>query len=126
MARTAAATGFWLALTAATVLTGNAAPPQRERTASWYADHPSILEKVTKLCRDDPGHAAHNPDCMNASHAEVLVALREADHRNSGNLTPPSDPQYWKIHPGELPFELAICNRLPPEAQASNWCPAAY
>ena len=51
-----------------------------------------------------------------ASQAQVLVALREADHRNAGNLTPPSDPQYWKIHPGELPFQLAICNRLLPGA----------
>ena len=103
-----------------------AASPQQERTASWYADHLSILEKVTKLCRDDPGHAVHNPDCMNASQAQVLIALRDADNRSSGNLTPPSDPRYWQIHPGELPLQLAICDRLSPDAQAANWCQSAY
>ncbi len=104
-----------------------AAPPQEERTASWYADHPSILEEVTKLCRDDPGHAVHNPDCMNASQAQILIALRDTDHRNSGNLTPPSDPRYWRLHPGELPFRLFICDRtFPDDAKAANWCQTAY
>ena len=74
MVRTPIATGCWLAIAAATALTGRAVPPPQERTASWYADHPSILEKVTKLCRDDPGHAVRNPDCMNASQAQVFVA----------------------------------------------------
>jgi hypothetical protein len=106
--------------------TSIAALPQQERTASWYADHPSILEKVTKLCRDDPGHAVHNPDCMNASQAQVLIALRNTDHLNAGNLTPPSDPQYWRLHPGELPFQLAICDRLSTAAQQANWCESAY
>jgi hypothetical protein len=103
-----------------------AAPQQQERTASWYADHPSILEKVTKLCRDDPGHAVHNPDCMNASQAQVLVSLREAERRNSGNLTPPSDPKYWPLHLEEWSYRLFICDHLPDDAKAANWCPAAY
>jgi hypothetical protein len=103
-----------------------AASPQQERTASWYAAHPTILENVIKLCRDDPGQAVRNPDCMNASQAQVLIALRDTDNRNSGNLTPPSDPRYWQIHPGELPLQLAICDRLSPEAQAANWCQSAY
>ena len=103
-----------------------AAPPQQERTASWYADHPAILESVTKLCRDDPGHAVHNPDCMNASQAQALVALRESEKRSSADLTPPSDPRYWRIHPDELSSRLAICDRASPNERAALWCPAAY
>jgi hypothetical protein len=103
-----------------------AASPQQERTASWYAEHPSILESVTKLCRDDPGHAIHNPDCMNASQAQALVALQESERRSSGELTPPSDPRYWKIHPDELSSRLAICDRAFADERAALWCPAAY
>jgi hypothetical protein len=115
-----------ICLIAGATASSKAAPPPQDRTASWYADHPSILAKVTELCRDDPGHAVRNPDCMNASQAQVLIALRNADHRNAGNLTPPSDPQYWQLHPGELPFQLAICDRLSPEDQRANWCRSAY
>lgn len=103
-----------------------AASPQQKQTASWYAEHPSILETVTKLCRDDPGHAVRNPDCMDANQVQVLVALRDTDNRNSGKLTPPSDPRYWQIHPGELPLHLAICDSRSTEALAANWCQSAY
>jgi hypothetical protein len=126
MKQLSAATACWLIAFAAAAIIGVAAPPQNERTASWYTDHPSVLEKVTRLCRNDPGHAARNPDCMNASQAQVLVALREAEHHNSGNLTPPSDPHYWPLHPQEWSYRLFVCDRLPEDAKAANWCPAAY
>jgi hypothetical protein len=115
-----------LGLITGVIATSIAAPPQQERTASWYADNPSILEKVTKLCRDDPGQAVHNPDCINASQAQVLISLREAERRNSGNLTPPSDPRYWPLHPQERSYRLFICDRIPEAAKAANWCQAAY
>jgi hypothetical protein len=126
MIRMAITTGCWLALAASTTLTGGAGPPQQQRTASWYADHPSVLERVTKLCRDDPGHAVHNPDCLNASQAQVIIALRETDQHNSTDLTPPSNPHYWKMHPGELSSRLAICDRASADARAALWCPSAY
>jgi len=99
------------------------APPQSDRTVAWYADHPGALAAVTRVCRNDPGHGATNPDCMNASEAQVEVALRDA--RRHVDMTPPSDPHYWTVHPNELPATLLACARMPAQYQAANFCDSA-
>jgi hypothetical protein len=115
----------WLSLGVAAPIAAHAGEPQQTyRTASWYAEHPAILDQITRLCRNDPGRAVHNPDCANASQAEVLVALK--DSQNSGDLTPPSNPRYWKIHPGELAQQLWSCDHVSEAAKAALYCAAAY
>jgi hypothetical protein len=123
---------YWAAVVAAgaSVASANAASPTADntyRTATWYADHPAILNQVTAICRDDPGHATHNADCKNAEQGRTIVATRDAiSHRNATDLTPPSNPRYWQIHPSEVAFQRAVCSRLPadPAIQQANNCPS--
>ena len=98
-------------------------PPAAERTASWYQAHPDALARVTAACRNDPGHGHDNPDCINADAARTNIAADEA-RRHAGFISP-ATPQYWRLHPQELPFQLRICARLRPEFQAGNFCDAA-
>lgn len=98
------------------------APPQSDRTVAWYADHPGALAAVTRVCRNDPGHGATNPDCMNASEAQVEVALRDA--RRHVDMTPPTDPNYWRRHPAQLRMQALTCSRIAPQYQADNFCSA--
>lgn len=114
---------------------GQPLPPRAERTASWYADHPDVLARVTELCRDDPGNLRNDPDCVNAAQARVIAAHREADRadaerrgrgvRRPGDLTPPSSPRYWRDRPEERAQKLAYCERMTPAQQAGFFCAPA-
>src|SRR5206468_12129331 len=63
---------------AACLIVGSSASAQpmgaaeSERTATWYVNHPAALRLVTTACRNDPGHASNNPDCLNADQARVV------------------------------------------------------
>lgn len=99
--------------------------PEAQRTASWYAAHPAIMLRVARACQNDPGHGWNNPDCLNAQQGQVLQAEADA-RRHSVDLTPPTSPRYWKLHPGELPQELAYCARMTnPVDRANFFCPSA-
>lgn len=86
-------------------------PRQADRTVAWYVAHPAALKTVTLICRNDPGHGMGNPDCANAAAARMDVALRE-DQRHL-DMTPPTDPEYWRRHPSELRTETIVCARHP-------------
>jgi hypothetical protein len=111
---------------------GETLPPRAERTATWYADNPRALDIATRYCRDDPGHLRDNPDCVNAAQARVIVAHREAERRNSdrrgpsggrlGDLTPPSNPQYWIDRPESRRQKLYYCSLMTPAHQVDFGC----
>ncbi len=100
-------------------------PPEADRTVSWYMHHHDALDRVTAACRNDPGHGHNNPDCINADAARTSLAVEEAKQR-SGLTLLQNDPEYWRRHPEELPFELKICSHIPASAQLTNNCPAAW
>lgn len=104
-----------------------ALPPTAERTASWYEANPGFMRRMLAACRNDPGHGWNHPDCINARAGEVLEAEKSARRAAgmSGDLTPPSSPRYWIIHPNELPGQLQRCSKLSPEAQRAYFCDAA-
>ena len=117
----------WLVTATLIALVGPALaqnPPAAERTASWYQAHPDALARVTAACRNDPGHGHDNPDCINADAARTNIAADEA-RRRSGLGVLQNDPEYWRQHPKELPFQLRICALIPSSAQATNNCAAA-
>ena len=105
-----------------------ALPPEDQRTASWYAGHPAFMARLLRACRNDPGHAALNADCINAKHGEMVQAETLARQRlNLPMVLSPADPRYWFAHPADLPSRLDQCARHPPaptEVHAA-WCAAA-
>lgn len=46
-------------------------PPQRPpaRTVSWFKTNRGELQRVMVQCKNNPGEAMRNDDCINASHA---------------------------------------------------------
>lgn len=105
---------------------GNEIPPLSKRTASWYADpaNADTLVIVTRVCRDDPGRLRADPDCVNAAQGRILAAEAEAK-RNLGDMTPPTNPEYWRRRPLERAEHLAHCSRMTAEQQAILLCDAA-
>jgi hypothetical protein len=55
------------------------------KTVSWFLAHPDVRAKVLQLCRNNPGDARHNSDCINAADASQIAA---AD-RMMGSKAPP-------------------------------------
>lgn len=39
------------------------------RTKSWFETHPDVSKRVNAICRDNPGIARRNPNCINAEAA---------------------------------------------------------
>ena len=113
---------FALAL-AAGVLVSSVALASEVRTVSWYVAHPGALAAVTAACKNDPGHGRHSADCWNADEARIELNLRSPGHVD---MTPPSDPHYWSVHPDQLAQRLLICHRMPAQYQAANFCPSAF
>lgn len=100
--------------------------PEWQRTATWYADHPSVMQQVTRTCQNDPGHGKDAPDCINAEAGRTEYALRRQQRLGQVDYrTPPSNPRYFIIHPDELPYKLKMCQTLAPEWQTQNFCPSA-
>jgi hypothetical protein len=99
-------------------------PPQSERTAMWYVGHPSALKAVLMACRNDPGHAKTNPDCENATQAEIILSADQASA--NVDLTPPSNPRYWRIHPEQLGPEMFHCEHAQSaETRRAIFCDSA-
>lgn len=135
--------GTWTIVLALVVLSlmgtcsarGQNLPPAAQRTASWYANNPTVLDLVTALCRDNPGRLRHDPDCINAAQGRLIVAQRDAERaqrshigpgpRRLGDLTPPSSPRYWRDRPEELREKLAYCDRMTAEEQSRFFCAPA-
>lgn len=112
---------------------GQPLPQASQRTATWYAENPTVLDYVTGLCREDPGRLQRDPDCINAAQARLIVAQREAEQaarlgtvrRSPYDTTPPTSPRYWQDRPEERRQKLAYCARMTAEAQARFFCAAA-
>jgi hypothetical protein len=58
------------------------------RSVTWFADHPAEMREVLKLCRDNPGLAPHNPNCINADEAGTLILQRQLDAAANGHPSP--------------------------------------
>jgi hypothetical protein len=62
-------------------------------TVSWYIGHLQEMLKVLDRCRDDPGDARNDPNCINAEEAKMrndsLQMLLSTDTGNMGK------PNYW-------------------------------
>lgn len=103
-----------------------ALPPDRERTVSWYQAHVDFMRRVLVACRNDPGHSAMRPDCVNAKHAEMaeVEAMGRARARLPVVLSP-NDPRFWERHADMLPGRLLYCSRMTAQDQATQWCAAA-
>jgi hypothetical protein len=86
----------------------NAVPPQPERTVMWYVGHPAELRAVMAACANNPGAAKHNPDCENVVQAQLVLAANRAS--SVTDLTPPTSPHYWFVHPEQLGPELFYCS----------------
>lgn len=65
-----------------------AASAHEYRTVTWYADHPAEMQQVLKLCRDNPGLAPRNPNCINAEEAGTLILQRQLDAAANGRPAP--------------------------------------
>jgi hypothetical protein len=92
-----------------------------QHTVMWYVGHPAEMKRVLAACNNDPGDAKNTPDCENVFQTEVVIAdARDQAHADSS--IPPSDPRYWRVHPDQLPWALAMC---PSAAQTAN-CISAW
>ncbi len=123
-----AALGSGAAEPGAAAEAGPPVPPKGRRTASWYEANPVVMRRVLAVCRDDPGHAWNDPDCINARAAELRGGERHGRRVVGASANPfvsPADPRYWIINPGELPGKLGRCATMPPEAQRAYFCDAA-
>lgn len=63
------------------------------RTVTWFADHPAEMREVLKMCRDNPGLAPRNPNCVNADEAGTLILERQLNAAANGH-PPPGLRQY--------------------------------
>ena len=83
------------------------------KTVTWFADHPTEMHNVMKLCRDNAGLAAHNPNCINAEEAGTIVLQRELDAKAwpNGHATV-FDPEYYRHDPAERRRRLSLCDAL--------------
>jgi len=93
------------------------------RTVEWYADHPDAMHQVLKLCRDNVGLAARNPNCTNAEEAGTIVTQRELDAKGGGR----SGPSYWATHPSARAQLLRTCavahqRSLTLDPMTAKWC----
>jgi len=113
-----------IALAASPASPRSAVPPQSERTVMWYVGHPAELRAVMAACQNNPGAAKHNPDCENVVQAELVLS---ADHASAmTDMTPPSNPRYWFIHPDELGPQLFDCSHTQsPAMRRALWCDSA-
>jgi hypothetical protein len=126
---------FIIALFQPNAAQGQSITPREQRTVTWYVQNPQALDIVTQACRDNPGRFRADPDCINADQARVVVAHeqaeRESNMRGAGrvarpyDLTPPSNPQYWRDRPAERREKLAYCSRMTPYQQANFFCDPA-
>jgi len=97
-----------IALAASPALPRSAVPPQSERTVMWYVAHPAELRAVVAACANDPGDAKHNPDCENVVQAQLVLSADQASAM--ADMTPPSNPHYWFVHPDELASTIFHCS----------------
>jgi hypothetical protein len=98
------------------------------RTVSWYADHVSETQRVLQICRDHAGVAQHNPNCINADEAQILIVQRQM--RFAGTVGNPRTPRYWHERPLERDKQIWICDSIDqqhakPDAMTAQLCAAA-
>ena len=97
------------------------------RTVSWYSTHTKELAGVLKICSDNAGLARHNPNCINADEAQILVVQHEV---NQGSAWSPYSPRYWATRPQARTQEVWECNAMdkagtPLDNKTSRICLAA-
>jgi hypothetical protein len=87
--------------------------PQTPHTASWYAANTAVRQEVLRVCRDDPGRAWSNPDCMNALYGQIDADIAAGTGTNGPSpwdTTPPTDPRFWEARPGMRRQKLKLCS----------------
>jgi hypothetical protein len=108
--------------------TATAAIASEYHTVTWFADHPAELHATLRLCRDNAGLTAHNPNCINAEEAGTIVVQRELEARNGG-IEDPTSPGYWRARPKERQWQQWICNSIDkqhaiPDPTTASMCSA--
>lgn len=102
--------------------------PGSQRTVSWYAKNTAARERVLTICRDDPGAARGQRDCINAEAASISAAATKGA-RQAGIANwrmSPRTPAYWRnASVFDLQNQLAYCSRMNAQQQAENNCAAA-
>jgi hypothetical protein len=102
-----------------------------ERSAAWFADHPSERAAVSEICKNYASQGKRNPNCENAFQGGLIASARERS-RDSGisNLHGPSI-EYWRDpkNAENRAFWAKQCKIAeekgrPEEALEGMWCPA--
>ncbi|MBV9783941.1 MAG: EexN family lipoprotein [Acidisphaera sp.] len=80
-------------LVGGSVASARATDANDRHTVSWYIGHLQEMMKELDQCRDDPGDARNDPNCINAEEAKMKNdALQILLGTNAGNMEMPS---YW-------------------------------
>ena len=97
-----------------------------QRTAEWYArpENDATRSAIVEVCGNDSALARQNGDCINAHQGQLFAAEREGRRRL--DLSPPTQPQYWRARPAEREHHLrVICPGLTPLEQRQVHCDVA-
>lgn len=97
---------------------------QEHHTAMWYVGHPAEMHAMLLACRNDPGRAKLTPECENVTEAQEIIAAAQAQ-AHVRDMTPPSNPRYWRLHPDELPQKVFACQHVAPQYRHALWCDSA-
>jgi len=117
---------FFLFLVACGLIVGilDPAHAQEHHTAMWYVGHPADMRSMLLACRNDPGRAKLTPECENVTEAQEIIAAAQAQ-AHVRDMTPPSNPRYWRLHPDELPQKVFACQHVAPQYRHALWCDSA-
>jgi hypothetical protein len=102
---------------------------EEHHTVSWYRAHPAEMEAKLAACKDDPGYAAHDPNCENAHEARIGQSVDEA-RAQVGLMQKQEDQRQQRLmmaNPQYLLNRLRQCNAIPsPAVREINDCPLVY
>lgn len=100
-----------------------------DHTASWFQYHPREMNAQLDACRDDPGHASHTPNCVNAEQGQLLrgAADARAHMQVMNEVDRQKQERFWRDNPQALLTRLHVCNASPTAAVRAVWdCGTAY
>jgi hypothetical protein len=102
---------------------------EETRTVSWYLVHRAEMNAKLTACNDDPGHAAHDPNCENAHQARITLSADEARAQFNQMMADDAakEERTWRSNPRTLLSRLQLCNGLPTAEARRMWnCQHAY
>lgn len=101
---------------------------EEPHTVSWYLAHRAEMTAKLTACNDDPGHAAHDPNCENAHQARITISADDAEAHFNRMMAEGSakEEQEWRSNPRMLLNRLQLCNGLSAENRQIWNCQRAY